>query len=366
MNNVFSVAELFCGPGGLTLGALLASKEMDDFCINPIWANDIDFDTCNTYATNIHKGDMKRVSCSPIQEIDFTLVPDFDGLCFGFPCNDFSLVGEQKGTDGKFGPLYSYGVKAIEEKNPKWFVAENVGGLQSANEGKAFKKILGDLKNSGNGYRLNVHLYKFEEYGVPQKRHRIIIVGIREDTGLVFKVPAPITPNPKQYKTVKQALHNPPISEDMGHHELTKQSALVIERLKHIPPGKNAWYDGIPEKFRLNVKGAKLSQIYKRLEEDQPSYTITGSGGGGTHGYHWKEHRALTNRERARIQTFPDCFKFSGSKESVRKQIGMAVPPEGAKHIFKALLKTFGNIPYDFVDAKFSEQKIDALLKKSA
>jgi len=83
-----------------------------------------------------------------------------------------------------------------------------------------------------------------------------------------------------------------------------------------------------------------LSMIYKRLKADEPSYTVTGSGGGGTHVYHWKENRALTNRERARLQTFPDDFEFLGGRESVRKQIGMAVPPVGAKIIFKRILET--------------------------
>jgi DNA (cytosine-5)-methyltransferase 1 len=96
----------------------------------------------------------------------------------------------------------------------------------------------------------------------------------------------------------------------------------------------------------LNVKGAKISQIYKRLDPTKPSYTVTGSGGGGTHVYHWDEPRALTNRERARLQTFPDDFIFHGSKESVRKQIGMAVPVDGAKIILEALLKTFAAKPY--------------------
>ena len=89
-----------------------------------------------------------------------------------------------------------------------------------------------------------------------------------------------------------------------------------------------------------------MSQIYRRLHPNKPSYTITDSGGGGTHGYHWKEDRALTNRERARIQTFPDDFVFEGSKESVRKQIGMAVPPMGARVIVSAILKTFAGKPY--------------------
>lgn len=355
MAKKFKMAELFCGPGGLALGAQLASADFSQLTIEPLWSNDIDPDTCNTYATNIHGGDASRVYCMPVEKLNFNNVPRFDGLCFGFPCNDFSMVGEQKGTEGKYGPLYSYGVKAIETVNPKWFVAENVGGLKSSNEGKAFKKILQDLRHAGKGYRLTVHLYKFENYDVPQRRHRIIIVGIRNDLNLKFKVPAPVT---KKHISAYHALNKPPIPKNATHNEATKQSNAVIERLKHIPPGKNAWYEGIPHKHRLNVKGAKLSQIYRRLESNKPAYTITGSGGGGTHVYHWSEPRALTNRERARIQTFPDSFVFSGSKESVRKQIGMAVPPQGAKHIFLALLKTFAGVKYPSVEASFSEEEI--------
>ena len=105
----------------------------------------------------------------------------------------------------------------------------------------------------------------------------------------------------------------------------------------------------------LNVKGAKISQIYKRLDPEKPAYTVTGSGGGGTHIYHWSEDRALTNRERARLQTFPDTFVFEGSKESVRKQIGMAVPCNGAQIIFEAILKTFAGIPYESMEANIEE-----------
>lgn len=92
-----------------------------------------------------------------------------------------------------------------------------------------------------------------------------------------------------------------------------------------------------------------MSHIYRRLDGDKPSYTITGSGGGGTHVYHWEEHRALTNEERAALQTFPPGFRFCGTSEQVRKQIGMAVPTIGAKAIFDAILKTFAKIPYDHV-----------------
>lgn len=357
------MAEIFCGPGGLALGAIKASMKFKDASISPVWANDIDESTCKTYALNIHNGDNSKVFCGPVQELDFDKLEDFDGLSFGFPCNDFSLVGEKKGTDGKFGPLYSYGVKAINSKDPQWFVAENVSGLQSANDGKAFQTILKELSEAGRfGYKLSVHLYKFEEYGVPQKRHRFIIVGIRKDLPFVFKVPVPTTPRPEQYKTAKEAIENPPITPDFPNHEFTKQGGKVVERLKHIPPGKNAWCEEIPEHLRLNVKGARMSQIYRRLHPEQPSYTVTGSGGGGTHGYHWDEPRALTNRERARLQTFPDDFLFVGSKEQVRKQVGMAVPSEGASIIFEALLNTFLENQYDYIEPKFSTMDIDKMI----
>lgn len=350
MNTKFKIADLFCGPGGLSLGALNAEvidKDGKVWGIVPVFACDIDKDACRTYTKNIHKGDFSKVVPAAVEDLDFNSIPYFDALAFGFPCNDFSVVGKQKGFKGKYGPLYTYGIKAINIHNPKWFIAENVRGLKSANEGNAFLKILDDMENAGAGYRLTVHLYKFEEYGVPQTRHRIVIIGIRKDLGLEFKVPAPVTDG--RFISAKEAIENPIILANAPNNEITVQSKIVTERLKHIPPGENAWYEGIPEHLKLNVKGARMSQIYKRLDPNKPSYTITGSGGGGTHVYHWSENRALTNRERARLQTFPDDFIFEGSKESVRKQIGMAVPPKAARIIFSAVLKTFAGISYDWV-----------------
>lgn len=130
----------------------------------------------------------------------------------------------------------------------------------------------------------------------------------------------------------------------------TKITQIVTERLKYIKPGQNAFTANLPQELRLNVKGARISQIYKRLDPDKPSYTVTGSGGGGTHIYHYEENRALTNRERARLQTFPDDFVFQGTREKVRRQIGMAVPCDGARQIFEAIQKTFAGIPYDHVE----------------
>jgi len=348
----FRLGELFCGPGGLALGAITARIDNPEYKIVHKWANDYDASTCETYRRNICPKDGESVICGDVRQLDIDALGEIDAFAFGFPCNDFSVVGEQKGFDGVFGPLYSYGVKVLKKYQPMWFLAENVGGLKSANEGTAFEKIKSDLIDAG--YRIYPNLYKFEEYGVPQARHRMIIVGIRNDLPYEFKIPST-----EPYKdcdvTCKTAIEVPPIPSYAANNEETKQSAVVVERLKHIKPGQNAFTANLPEELQLNVKGAKISQIYKRLDPSKPAYTVTGSGGGGTHIYHYEEPRALTNRERARLQTFPDDYVFEGSKESVRKQIGMAVPSKGARVIFEAILKTFAGEEYDYIEAKSVE-----------
>lgn len=350
-HKIYKLGELFCGPGGIALGAKNATLSVGDtkYCIKHVWASDYHPETCQTYQHNFP--DVK-VLCDDVKVLDIASLGDIDGFAYGFPCNDFSIAGESKGFDGEFGGLYKYGIKVIDKYNPSFFIAENVGGLASANEGNAIKKIIKDLAQAGNdGYELTVHKYKFEHYGIPQSRHRIIIVGVNKSLKKKFRVPAPT--HKDNFLSVKDVFENPPIPSDSKNHELTAQSKIVIERLNHIKPGKNIWQTELPEHLKLNVKGAKLSQIYKRLHPDKPSYTITGSGGGGTHGYHYSEPRALTNRERARIQTFPDDFYFIGKKESVRRQIGMAVSPVMAKIIFEAILKTLAEIDYPAVEPSY-------------
>lgn len=344
---VFRLGELFCGPGGIAKGATSANIDNPDFRIVHQWANDYDSSTCDTYRYNICPDRPESVICGDIRGLDFNRLyqlGDIDALAFGFPCNDFSIVGEQLGFNGNFGPLFSYGVQVLNDVHPQWFLAENVGGLQSANEGRAMRVIFDAMRTAG--YRLYPNLYKFEEYGIPQARHRVIIVGVRNDLPYEFRIPS-TQPYVNVDVSCRNAIVNPPIPENAPNNELTRQSDIVIQRLQHILPGQNAFTADLPEHLQLHVNGARLSQIYKRLNPDLPSYTITGSGGGGTHVYHWEEPRALTNRERARLQTFPDDYFFQGSKESVRKQIGMAVPCKGAQIIFEAILKTFAGIPYE-------------------
>lgn len=352
---VFRLGELFSGPGGLAWGAMHARIADPRYKVVHAWANDFDEDTCRTYARNICPDNPDSVVCHDVRTLDLSTLGPIDALAFGFPCNDFSIVGEKKGLSGTYGPLYTYGAQALKIYKPLWFLAENVSGLRSDNGGNTLKLILKDL--SACGYRVYPHLYKFEKYGVPQMRHRIIIIGIRNDLPYEYKVPSPES-FANVNVTCRNAIENPPIPKDAFNNEPTAQNEKVVERLKYIKPGQNAFNADIPEELQLKVKGAKISQIYKRLDPDKPAYTVTGSGGGGTHIYHWSEPRALTNRERARLQTFPDDFKFEGKKEQVRKQIGMAVPCKGAQIIVEAVLNTFAGIGYPSIPCNIELEEV--------
>ena len=353
------IAELFCGAGGFAEGAKEAG-------FKHVWGVDNHQDSCKSFEDN--QG--CKSYCEDIE--NFTKPSrlkkirenhgDIDGLLFGFPCNDFSLVGKNQKMEGKFGGLYKYACKVLNFFEPEFFVAENVTALgkklkfnsseqllvkdifdkeklQNQNY-QNFKKIMGDLANcTVNGYRIYADNYKFEEYGVPQTRHRIILVGFREDyfikNKINFEKPKKIEGD---FVTCKKALDK--IPKWATHQEKTKHDDKVIRRLQKTAEGKNVWDLGDDEDGLPGVKKARMSHIYKRLDSSKPAYTVTGSGGGGTHVYHYKEDRALTNRERARLQTFPDKYNFFGGKESVRRQIGMAVPVLGAEKIMKAVKKS--------------------------
>ncbi len=272
----FRLGEIFCGAGGIGLGAKQAAVKRA--AIVHAWATDIDRDSCDTYMNNLHPQD---IICEDIKKLKLarTLGKDsIDALTFGFPCNDFSVVGKQAGIEGAYGSLYTHCVEAVEHFQPKWFVAENVGGLRNSDGGIALTKIIRELASAGRGYSVYPHLYSFDEYGVPQRRKRVILAGIRQDQGVTFRVPSPDGFRDNDI-SVKTALAN--ISSDAPNHEYTRHPASVVERLRHIRPGENAFNADLPSELRLNVNGAKISIIYRRLDPDLPSYTVTGSGGGG-------------------------------------------------------------------------------------
>lgn len=337
----FKLGELFCGPGGLACGAFSASSDDGRFRVRHAWATDYDQDSCSTYIKNLCSDDPGSVLCQDVRTLDIESLGPIDAFAYGFPCNSFSNVGEHKGiANEKFGKLYWYGVEVLRRFKPKWFIAENVSGLKSSGNND-FQIILRDLKESG--YRLTVHQYHAEDYGIPQRRHRIIIVGIRLDLDIEFKVP-----DPAEFAHIDNSAETAlkDIPQSAPNNETRKLSDKIIERLSYIEPGQNIWQaeERIPAHLRIKTK-TKISQIYRKLHPQKPSYTITASGGGGTFGYHW-ENRELTNRERARIQTFPDDYEFIGKYSSVRKQIGMAVPCRLSQIIVTAVLNSFAKIPY--------------------
>ncbi len=398
------MGELFCGPGGMAIASAqdvrICGRDRKEYRLEHAWGVDVSPYAIQTFKKNL--GEKNGIQDDAWHFVNKCLDASkrINALAFGFPCNSFSQVGERRGVnDKKFGDLYKTGIKVIETYDPEWFIAENVSGIMGHDSGNQFKCILQDLANSGKGYNVVAHLYKFEEYGVPQSRHRYVIVGIRADIAkkrkLEFRPPAPEY-GPKcarQYVTCKKALDKVKNETTWGS-EKTRQSDTVVWRLKFTPPGENAWkldelvnkelypdnvlddylkkipwykkdieaqfpiknlHDRITairnkiEEVRLHCKKARMSHIYRRLDPRRPAYTLTGSGGGGTHIYHYSEHRALTNEERAALQTFPQDFVFCGGPEQIRKQIGMAVPTVGARKIFMAILKTFAKIDYKSV-----------------
>ena len=244
----------------------------------------------------------------------------YDIFLGGFPCVTFSVVGKQEGLkNDKDGQLYESFAKYVERLQPKVFIAENVKGILSANKGEAVKII--KKRFELDGYKLKIFLVNFADFGVPQLRERVLFIGIRNDIKTEF-IPPEFT-HKNNHITSKEAFKYLP--KNCVHTQHLKVSDKVVERLKLIPQGKN--FKAV-ENTPYAIKGL-MSNIYRRLHEDEPAYTVIASGGGGTWGYHFKEHRPLTNRERARLQSFPDDYNFQGSTTEVRRQIGNAVPPVG-------------------------------------
>lgn len=317
----YQVASLFSGSGGMDLGFEMAGFEV-------VWANDVNHWACETYAKNF-KGKIVEGS---IVEIKADSIPSCDLITGGFPCQDFSMIWKRMGIKSERGNLYRHFVRVVTEKQPKMFVAENVKGLLSANSGKAVKQIAEDFEEAG--YKVDIYPVNFANYGAPQLRERVLIIGVRKDLNKEFKMPAP-THTAETYVSAKEALKGvESVTHNNEHQRIAPSTAA---RLRLIPAGGN--FSDIPKTSEHYVKGM-ISHVYRRLHPDKPSTTIIAGGGGGTWGYHHIEPRPLTNRERARLFGYPDSFVFEGSITEVRRQIGNSVPPIAIKPIAEAI-KTF-------------------------
>jgi DNA (cytosine-5)-methyltransferase 1 len=315
----FTSIELFAGAGGLAIGLEKAG-------LDAVLLNEWDKQACNTLRTNRPNWNVLE---GDVSHIDFTKFRGVDFLSGGFPCQAFSYAGKQLGFEDARGTLFFEFARAIKETQPKVFLGENVRGLLEHDHGntmKVIKNVIAEL-----GYTLiEPKVLKAMFYQVPQKRERLMLVGIRNDfvPYAKFSWPSPY----KRIMTVRDALmagelYPTNVSESVGQ-AYPKRKAEIMAM---IPEGGN-WRD-LPEVLQREYMqgsyhlGGGKTGIARRLAYDLPSLTLTcAPAQKQTERCHPAENRPLTIREYARIQTFPDEWQFSGSMSAQYKQIGNAVP----------------------------------------
>jgi len=226
-----------------------------------------------------------------------------DVLIGGFPCQDISVNGKGAGIDGKRSGLYRAMVEAIARIGPKIFVAENVKGLLMKHNAKSFEKVMTDFK--ALGYEVTYHLYHAAEYGVPQTRERVIIIGTLPS--IAEFIPPEPTHRKDKYITAHTAIGD-------------------LEQMPENPNFNHIW-------SRANISA---EQGNRRLIADRPGYTIRAECHGNIQ-FHYDLPRRISMREAARFQSFPDNFIFTSKLRETERQIGNAVPPVLAWHIAQAV-----------------------------
>ncbi len=305
------IASLFAGAGGLDLGLINAGA-------NVIWANDIDRDACDTYAANISH----HVICDDICNIDFRLISEVDIVVGGFPCQGYSHANLLRSKDDIRNTLYRQLLRCIQTVRPRVFLAENVRGILNLDKGAALDEILEGFKCAG--YSTTFHVANAADYGVPQNRWRVFFVGIRSDLAGTFVPPAPTHASPEKLKPGSQLL--PWVS--------------IGNALCGLPEPDESHYlmNHIGSKYKVSDRNFTG---HRRTNPDKPSPTILarGNGKGGVCAIqHPGNHRRLTVRESAIIQSFPLDFEFYGGLMSMYRQVGNAVPVRLAEAFGRSLV----------------------------
>ncbi len=270
------------------------------------WANEIDKNACLTFEQNFDQ----PIVCGDIRALlkKGLIPPSADIVLGGFPCQDFSLAGKRRGFNSSRGLLYRSMVEVVRRTKPLIFVAENVKGLLSMDGGEALKTIERDFAKIG--YQISTQLYFAANFGVPQSRERVVIVGTNKAKGLPkFIHPKPVL-SQKQWITLQKAI---------GDLNRKKEGAL-------------------PNHFWSRAKMFPGTQGNAIVSKKDIGPTMRAEHHGNVE-WHWNGKRRLSAREAARIQTFPDDFTFAPSTSSAYKQIGNAVPPVMAWHVATAIEK---------------------------
>lgn len=290
------VVSLFSGAGGLDLGFKMAGHDI-------IWANDLYSDAVETYKANL--GD--HIVCKDIFAIEADEVPECDIIIGGFPCQGFSIANTKRNINDERNQLYKQLMRIINAKQPKFFVAENVKGIFSLAKGEVLKMILDDFK--GMGYKVQAKVLNAADYGVPQLRQRVFIIGVRDDLNYEFEYPTPLynadgSDGFAKWIGVGEALSflpNPDEPNDIPNHEYSK--------------------------YKLRFNGYIG---HRMIDPEKPAPTVTARGdnkGGVVVLHHPDNQRRMSCRELAIVQGFPVDYVFSGTRSSVYRQIGNAVPP---------------------------------------
>lgn len=323
--NKYTFIDLFAGCGGLSLGLRNAG-------LIPVWANEIDEFAAETYKYNLGN----HIECCDVREVDTDNVPKCDVLVGGFPCQPFSLSGLQKGFSGKDGDLFYQCVRFIDNLKPKVFALENVPGFKNLQKGKFLNHAISTLESLG--YNVDYEILSAVDYGVPQERKRLIIMG--NSLGYSNHFPK----GSSDPISVKEAIDDIRLNmEQYENNEPMKHTQRIKARFAAVRQGESA-RDAMDRDPSLgNAKITK--QCYRRMYENKPAPTIVANFVTTT--IHYCENRNLTAREAARIQSFPDDFIFKGlrTKMSWQKglsqyeQIGNAVPPKLAEALGYSILK---------------------------
>lgn len=297
-----NVVSLFSGAGGLDLGFILAGHTI-------LWANDLFHDAVCTYRNNIGN----HIVEEDIHNIPSENIPNCDIVIGGFPCQGFSVANTGRHADDERNVLYLQLLRVIHDKQPIFFLAENVKGILSLGHGQVFQNILNDFRNLN--YQVQYRVLNAADYGIPQRRERIFIVGVRNDIDFKFEYPEP-------------------------NHSKNDANGLpkwvsVKEAIQHFPNPDEP--NNVPNHTYSKYKMIFNGYVGKRkLDPNMPSPTITARGddkGGVVVHAHYNCQRRMTARELAAIQSFPDNFTFQGTNSSVYRQIGNAVPPLLAQQI---------------------------------
>jgi DNA (cytosine-5)-methyltransferase 1 len=322
ISNKIKILSLFSGSGGLDLGFLATGK------FEIIFANDFNKQACDTYKHNI--GD--HIVHNDIGNLNN--LTNADLIIGGPPCQGFSTANPKRSFDDPRNQLFKEYARIIGEVKPKMFLMENVSGMVTMQKGEVFKLIKKEL--SAFGYTLYDKLLNAKDYGVPQSRRRMIVIGVRNDIKNQFVFPK-TTNSEGNYATVGEALFDNPVDPNNINHIIGKITELNLKRIKYIPEGGSMKH--CPPELQNN---SDLNRSMRRLSRTKVSHTIVHNN--CDHYYHPTENRRITIREMARIQGYSDEYIFLGSKSEQSRQIGNSVPVGLGKAVAKEIYKFLNNI----------------------